>query len=100
MIKFIQSTPESRDCTCGYVVELDKEYTVREFIELVVTERQKEWGSVSVHSDTKIFGIQVCEYKHGIVTVVDNNEFMDRKIESITAQGGWSNMDYTLLLVA
>lgn len=34
MFKMLQSTPVGGDCTCGYNVELDKEYTVAEFIDL------------------------------------------------------------------
>lgn len=31
MFYLVQITPELGDCTCGYEVKLNKEYTVKEF---------------------------------------------------------------------
>lgn len=36
MFKLIQNTPVGGDCTCGYDVKLDREYTIEEFINTVL----------------------------------------------------------------
>lgn len=42
MFRLIKNGDVRGDCTCAYRVELDKEYTVREFIETVLTEKSGE----------------------------------------------------------
>lgn len=43
MFTLTQSTPTAGDCTSGYKVTLDKEYTLQEFIDAVLTNKG-EWG--------------------------------------------------------
>lgn len=56
MFKFIQSTPVSRDCTCGYDIQLDKKYTVKEFIKTVLQEKSNEWGHIGIYNIDSWFG--------------------------------------------
>ena len=55
MFRLIQSTPEAGDCTCGYKVLLDKEYTVREFVDMVLSENNKEWGYIGIYNPSDFF---------------------------------------------
>ena len=44
MFSLTQITPTFGDCTAGYRVDLDKEYTVSEFINEVLKKRAKRMG--------------------------------------------------------
>ena len=41
MFRLIRSTPEAGDCTCGYKVLLDKEYTVKSLLIRFYLKRKK-----------------------------------------------------------
>ena len=97
MFRFIQSTPESGDCTCGYKVLLDKEYTVQEFVDMVLSERNKEWGYISIYYPSDFFESPCIEYRRGeIISDKFGNDILNKKIMSVSASGGWSRMDYAL----
>lgn len=101
MFRLIQSTPESGDCTCGYKVLLDKEYTVKEFVDTVLTEKNKEWGYIGIYNPSDFFGRtsgNLCiEYRYGKITTENfGNDILNKKIMSVSASGGWSRMDYIL----
>lgn len=97
MFRLIQSTPESGDCTCGYKVLLDKEYTVKEFVDTVLSERNKEWGYIGIYNPSDFFENTRIEYKHGeIKSEKFGNDILSKKIMSASASGGWSRMDYVL----
>lgn len=90
MIKLVECTPVIGDCTCGYNVILDKEYTVHEFIETMLKERNNEWGFISNHLDS-----QQCEYRYGkILENTFTQEILHKKIIKVSASGGWTRMDY------
>lgn len=38
------SGPTAGDCTAPYSVQLDKEYTVEELVNAIITNRSDEWG--------------------------------------------------------
>ena len=69
MFRLIQSTPVSGDCTCGYNVKLDREYTVKDFIDTVLSERAGEWGYISIYDQSDFvgrhFGNPIAEYRYG-----------------------------------
>lgn len=97
MFEFIQTTPVAGDCTCNYRINLDKEYTVGEFIQAVLTQQKKEWGTIAIWKEGSWRDEPVAEYKRGKVI----NQRMDevtltRKVLEVKANGGWSNMDYSL----
>lgn len=63
------------DCTRHFDVELDKTYTVAEFVKTVLTENPNEWGYIGFKtreggfvSDYYPFGSLRCEYRNGVVT--------------------------------
>ena len=91
MFRLTQCTPVGGDATCGYYVELEKEYTVKEFIETVLNERKNEWGFFNIK------GSLSCEYRYGeLVSDTGLQEIGHRKINKVSASGGWSRMDYQI----
>lgn len=99
MFKFIQTTGISSDCTSGYKIILDKEYTVKSFIETVLKERPKEWGYISISTKGSLFGNPSCEYRYGeIISKPLDNIFLNKKVVDVTASGGWSSMNYIMKL--
>ena len=88
------------DCTAEYSVDLDKEMTLNEFIDEVLS-RTREWGYIGIkYSPYTIFGDTKCEYAYGQFKgpgkeVFSENE-LNRKIRHICANGGWSRMDYLI----
>lgn len=88
--------------TCGtynYDVKLDKTYTVREFIATILTKRPREWGYVGIHDDTMPYPYPKCNYYYGkreASTMTD--DMLDKTIESVTARGNASKMNYTLVI--
>lgn len=98
MFKFIQSTPVSRDCTCGYDIQLDKKYTVKEFIKTVLQEKSNEWGHIGIYNIDSWFGNPRLEYNRGkLKTEEELEDFADKQIIKVSASGGWSRMDYIIV---
>lgn len=99
MFQIKQCGPERGDCTAPYEVNLDKEYLVREFIEEVL-KNKREWGYIGIKTDNiwKYFGDPKCEYRYGKLLNTLPDDYMSRKIKSVTTDGGWSRMDYILEL--
>lgn len=92
MIKLVACTPVGSDCTCDYNVILDDEYTVYEFIEIILREHNNEWGFISNYSES-----QQCEYKYGeILRNTFTQETLHKKITKVSASGGWTRMDYII----
>ena len=95
MFKFESITPVRGDCTRGYDIVLDKEYTVEEFIETVFKELSGEWGYFSIHNEEGDFCEPRCEYSYGkLSTPPLPDEYLKKKIIKVTGDGGWSRMDY------
>lgn len=98
MFKLIQTSRIFGDETSFYDVVLDKEYTVKEFIDAVLSERSDEWGEISISKERCLNASPSIEYRYGNIvsdpTVMDI--VLDRKITSVKAHGGWSLMDYWL----
>lgn len=95
MFKLKQDGREFSDCTAPYDVVLDKEYTVNEFVQTVLT-REKEWGYIGVYCKGAIFGKPTCEYKYGKLLYALPDDILNKRIVSVKAHGGWSRMDYLL----
>jgi hypothetical protein len=73
---------------------MDKEYTVNEFIQEVLA--QEEWGYIGIYSPNKIFGDPKCEYRDDKLLYSLPDEYLNKKVIKVTADGGWSRMDYLL----
>lgn len=102
MIKFKTIGGPYGDATSSYDVTLDKQYTIKEFIQMILSENPKEFGYFfAVDSN---YGAWTCsprlEYRYG--KIVGNNieeflsKFSDKVILDVSAHGGWSAMDYRL----
>lgn len=80
------------DACSSYDVELDRTCTVQEFIEMVLKEKQNEWGNFTITTDFQyIYKNQKdnCEYKHGKITDgFKKQETKKRFISKVIAHGG------------
>lgn len=95
MIKFKANTPMSRDCTCGYDVKLDKEYTLEEFLNAIWEERRGDWGEIVVkHSMFDDTTFRYSNDRHSIPACLNKYE----KVKEVRANGGWSHMDYIIVV--
>ena len=95
--KFTQTGKTSGDETTPYMVSLNKECSVSEFIDSVL--KRNEWGYIGIRSHRHIFGFPNCEYRRGkIVSTNFTEESLSRKVATVSASGGWSRMDYILTL--
>ena len=104
MFELTRSGPEGGDCCAPYDVEiLWPKPTVGEFIDAVVRAKVgnggTEWGYIGIHKHGSIFGEPLCEYQHGKI-VSDNipDNIKEKRIHIVTANGGWSRMDYRIYL--
>lgn len=97
MFKFIHTAGPFGDCTSEYDIQLDKNYTVEEFVETVLKEKSREWGYIGIYKKGEIFGDPVCEYRSGkLITESLPEEFLRQDIKEVKASGGWSRMDYEI----
>lgn len=101
MFRLIRSTPICGDCTCGYDIKFDREYTVKDFIDHVLSERTNERGHIGIYNPTcfvgKHYGHPNVEYRYG--KIIDDNfadDILSKQIKSASSSGGWSRMDYVL----
>lgn len=98
MIKFKQVSKEYGDCTADYEVILDKQYTVREFVSFVLSQKD-EWGEIQIYDPDKSWlDYDKYEYRYGNLNDDIPSEIMGKKIISVSARGGWTAMDYVLKL--
>lgn len=85
--KLKRVTPIGGDETTGYDVILDKDYTVKELLDEVVSNKG-EWGYFSVKGGSR------CEYRWGKLLSNLKDVDLDKKISKVSSSGGWSRMDY------
>ena len=76
--------------------------TVREFIDDVMRQRPKDWGRIELYSkrpssfdDRPISSV---EYRRGEMGGRFSNNDQNREIKEISADGGWSRMDYMIIV--
>lgn len=103
MFELIEDSPVRSDCTQDFKVELDRQYTVREFIETVLAERKDEWGHIGIKDGHPMltrsatpFGNPSCEYRSGSLLTNMPDRILDETIVKASASGGWTRMDYIL----
>lgn len=100
---FKEVGPERGDCTQPYKVSISKKpYTVREFIDDIMHQHPKDWGYIKLYSkrpssfdDQPILAV---EYRYGEMFGSFSDNDQNREIEDISADGGWSRMDYILIM--
>lgn len=76
------------DCTASYDVELDKPYTVAEFINEVLTTRKNEWGSINVKDAFYL------KYRYGKTEQEIPEQYANLSVKKVKAAGGYTAMSY------
>lgn len=94
---------ERVDCTKPYKAPIGKKpYTVGEFIDDVMRQRSKDRGYIELYSKQPCSfndrPIASLEYHRGITCGSLSDNDRNREIEEISADGGWSRMDYMLIV--
>lgn len=89
------------DCTAPYDVELSRECTLRELMDVILT--RNEWGYIGQYDPRTVFGwpcveysgnqIKECVWREGF-----GEEYYQRKVKKVKADGGYSRMDYIVVL--
>ena len=94
-IKLEQISDVYQDCTCDYDVILNDKLTLKQFIELVINERNNDWGVFTLYNNDKKF-----KYNCGKISknVIFNDKELNSIIFDISANGGYSMMNYTIVL--
>jgi hypothetical protein len=95
MFKMYMAGKVRGDCTAPYNVELDKAYTVNEFVHTVLT-KSRDWGYIGIDCNGKIFGEPKCEYRYGKLLYTLPEDVLNKNVVKVEADGGWSRMDYLL----
>lgn len=89
------------DATYPYDVIMDRPYTVREFVDEVVAEKDN-WGCICCVFDNprNILGKPLCWYRYGKLEeeYASLKECEDRLVKSAHGRGGWSRYDFTLMV--
>lgn len=90
--------PTFGDCTAPYYVILKGSPTVKEFIDAVL-EDKSEWGYIGIYNKGSIFGFPNIEFRHGETNITEEmKKYLNLIVVEATAHGGWSRMDYILIL--
>ena len=108
-----RSSSERGDCTAAYDVIFDVNNThptVKEFLDYVISQK-REWGRINIAPNAAYNNVwALITYKKPVDSLSyhwgewgkNYNEFLskygNRKIKSATSDGGWSLMDYVLVL--
>ena len=91
------------DCTSKYDVVVNIEMTLNELIDEILL-RVDEWGKIGIINDFPFNGgySSFCEYNYGHLKQNREDVFTQEQLKStinkIVAYGGWSNMDYKIVL--
>lgn len=92
-LKFEDLAPAGSDCTAPYKVTPNRQCTLQELIDCILTDRSDEWGDVGVGGWP--FDGRKAEYRYGKLIESNLTEAdLNSPIKSIKASGGWSFMNY------
>ena len=98
VIKLKASGHMGGDATYPYDAIMDKPYTVREFVDEVVS-GNRNWGVIRYTTSTaNRFGEYVCDYRYGDVIGEIDDGIANRRVTDAWGSGGWSRYDFTLLI--
>ena len=98
MFELRSVTGVGSDCTSGYHVDFYNKYTVKEFINEILTKYPREFGFMSIKSGKKY--VASIEFSMGDITDDDgiDEEVFNSVIKSATASGGWGQMNYDIII--
>ena len=104
MLKF-KPVSEIINETRDFEVTLDKAYTVKEFIDMILSTANDDniydHGKISINKKLTDFtpGNLNCEYqKNKLKSKSISEKYMNEKIRQVAANGGWGSMDFTIYL--
>lgn len=88
------------ECTGKYDISMDHPYTVKEFIDDMLSQFPDEWGSIQLYKRGEIWGDNIvrCEYEYGRLVSSLPEKYMEREVYIAEARAGFSRMDITLTL--
>ena len=118
LIKFTCTGGPYGDATASYKVDFPKGWTFLDFVEYVTltySKEHREWGDITVGS---VFSDKIVTYREGEAfyfggenwhndeekqkclekSKILYKEYLNRKVASVSAHGGWSAMDYVITL--
>lgn len=99
MIKKVATGWMGSDETYPYKAIMDRPYTVKEFVDEVVADKDN-WGAIDViDSSDNQRNVPLCEYHHGEIDKPGMKVgYEDRLVKSARGSGGWSMYDFTLVI--
>lgn len=100
MIKLIQTHASGGDACAPYDVKFDKPYTVGDLVSEVLTTRKGEWGRFDLrHKGCGYFDrFLSVEYRYGDLIGELPEDIAKLPIIDATSYGGWSAMDYNIIV--
>lgn len=101
MFTLIPCTPTKNNYITKYRVDLDKEYTLQEFVDAILTNKKDEWGVIRIPKRNFAWYRFPCiSYRYGNITNKTNipEKVFGYNVKSVTASGGWTAMDYIVNL--
>lgn len=100
MLNFMPTGKVGGDCTCPYSVTSDTPLTVAELVQQILT--RKEWGNISFYYRKIEWGtsISTAQYSETQLNNVDDTfvKIQEKSVIKIRACGGWTRMDYDVLI--
>lgn len=88
-----QAGPPRSDETMPFSVKFNDGATVKDLFDEVLVNRSNEWGYIRIRDGNKWSSYEY-EYRWGKLLKTPSSDIMSQKITRITADGGWSRMDY------
>ena len=98
-MRITKTGPVSGDETAPYSVSDYRAKTIVEFVNEVLEQNPKEWGYIEVKDESVGDGFHwnaSIEYRYGQLLNEVPDIWQYREIGSVTAEGGWSRMDYLI----
>lgn len=100
MLNFTSIGKIGGDCTCPYSVTSDTPLTVAELVQQILA--RKEWGNIDFYYGKIEWGtsISTVQYNETQLNNVDDIfvKTQEKPIIKIRASGGWTRMDYDVLI--
>ena len=92
-MEFRQIGKTRGDETTPYEVTGYKSQKVSELVDEILQEHPEEWGYISV-GEGWFFNLPHCEYEYGKLLDVLPADVLLKHVVSVSAEGGWTRMDY------
>lgn len=90
--------PMGGDMTSAYSISLDKEYTIKEFIDATIDGYPEEFGWFSIIVGTWGGDKFSIEYDRGKLLKEIPSGYMNDIIQGIGGWGGWGRSNYNILI--